>query len=98
MRKPKKIHKSFCKDRSLSKMIVYLKDGSVTTRYSFLAADKKGFKIGIQRFEKMLNHPVNAHRWKTAVVYDNQNRSRPEVEKFKDQLKWCPATEKYISF
>jgi len=80
--KTKKKHNSFCTVRSLSKMIIWMHNGSIITRYSFLASDKKGTRIGIEKFEKMLKSPTNVNRWKSAIIYDNQNKSKPFIEKY----------------
>ncbi len=73
---------------SLTKCIVYFKDGNSRTFYSFDKShrnSKPNKALGIRRLEKMLMHRFKG-MWETAIIYENFYKGA-ELAKYKDGVR-----------
>ncbi len=70
---------------SLTKCIVYFKDGNSRTFYSFDKShrnSKPNKALGIRRFEKMLLQGKLKGTWETAIIYENFPKGK-EIAKYR---------------
>ncbi len=74
--------------RSLTKCIVYFKDGNSRTFYSYDKSNrnsKPNKALGMRRLEKMLMRHFK-DRWETAIIYENFTKGR-ELAKYKNGVR-----------
>jgi hypothetical protein len=76
---------AYCRICSYSKMIIWFKNGSSKTFYSFFNNDQKSRQKGIEALERIGFAKGFKGMWKSMIVYDNQTRE--QIRQWKDGVR-----------